>query len=185
MLLHVVLADDNIQRVRIERLPEKVDDLKILLKTCLNLEDEIVIQFQDEEFGDCTVDTGSLDTSSQSSGKTSGRSKPWLNLFIIPTFSYDIELKLRKGNDTYQKDGSLLHLTSDIKTDILNKKQIEDVAKALVEKHPCLKEPGSKEGFYCWKFSLGFKMGNLRQKYCIAGCPELAVNRKRSEGQEK
>ncbi|XP_041828253.1 sterile alpha motif domain-containing protein 3-like [Melanotaenia boesemani] len=147
---------------------------------------------------DSTLHTGSLDTSSRSSGETSRRSKPWPNLFIIPTFSYDIELKLWKGNDAYQKDGSLLPLTNDIKTGILDKvgramydfnayptqKQIEDVAKALVEKHPCLKEPGSKEGFYCWKFSIGFKMGNLRQKYRIAGCPELAVNRKRSAGQE-
>lgn len=59
-------------------------------------------------------------------------------------------------------------------------KQIEDVAKALVEKYPCLREPGSSHGWYCWKFSLTFKMGNLRQKYRIAGCPELAINQKRS-----
>ncbi|KAL7374376.1 hypothetical protein ABVT39_027640 [Epinephelus coioides] len=51
MLLHVVLADDNIQRVRTEGLPETVDELKIMLKTRLNLEGEMVIQFQDEEFG--------------------------------------------------------------------------------------------------------------------------------------
>ncbi len=127
MLLHIVLADDNIQRVRIEGLPETVDELKMMLKTRLNLEGEMVIQFQNEEFGgqfcnlnnmedlpseriklmvimkappsspqsDYTLDTASLDTSSQSSGETSGRSKPWPNPFPIPTFSYDIEMKLR------------------------------------------------------------------------------------------
>ena len=230
MLLHVVLADDNIQRVRIEGLPETVDELKIILKNHLNLEGEVIIQFQDPEFNnefcnltdieelaseriklkvikkappsspqsDYTLDTGSLDTSSGSSGETSRRSKQWPDPFVIPTFSYDVELKLRRGNEAYQKDGCLLSLTNDVKTDILDKvgramydftayptqKQIEDVAKALVVKHPCLKEPGSTEGFYCWKFSLSFKMGNLRQKYRIAGCPELSVNRKRSAGQE-
>uniref|UniRef100_A0A672GF38 Uncharacterized protein n=1 Tax=Salarias fasciatus TaxID=181472 RepID=A0A672GF38_SALFA len=232
MLLHIVLSDDNIQRVRTESLPETVDELKMMLKTRLNLEGDMVIQFQDEEFGgqfcnltnmddlpservklkvimkappsspqsDYTLDTASLDTSSQSSGETSGRSKPWPNPFPIPTFSYDIEMKLRRGNEAYQKDGSLLPLSShtDVKVDILDKlgramydfnayptqKQIEEVAKTLVEKHPCLKEPGSKEGFYCWKFSLSFKMGNLRQKYRIAGCSELTVNRKRTGGQE-
>uniref|UniRef100_A0A8C7X5Q0 Uncharacterized protein n=1 Tax=Oryzias sinensis TaxID=183150 RepID=A0A8C7X5Q0_9TELE len=126
-------------------------------------------------------DTASLDTSCWSSGETSGRSKPWPNPFPIPTFSYDIELKLSQGNEHYQKDGSLLPLSShtDIKIDLLDKvgramyeynayptqKQIEEVAKALIEKHPCLKEPGSKEGFYCWKFSLSLMLGNLRQKY--------------------
>ncbi|KAM3621420.1 uncharacterized protein V6R79_010927 [Siganus canaliculatus] len=232
MLLHIVLSEDNIQRVRTEGLPETVDELKTMLQTRLNLEGEMVIQFQDEEFGgqfcnlnnmndlptervklkvimkappsspqsDYTLDTASLDTSSQSSGEMSGRSKPWPNPFPIPTFSYDIEMKLRRGNEAFQKDGSLLPLSShtDVKVDILDKigramydfnayptqKQIEQVAKTLVEKHPCLKEPGSNEGFYCWKFSLSFKMGNLRQKYRIAGCSELTVNRKRTAGQE-
>lgn len=230
MLLHVILADDNIQRVRIESLPETVDELKIQLKDLLNLDGEMVIQFQDPEFNnefcnltdiselpkerlklkvmikappsspesDSTLDTASFDTSSKSSGETPSRSKHWPDPFIIPSFSYDIELKLRRGNEAYEKDGSLLALTSDVKTDILDKigramydfnayptqKQIENVSRALVEKHPCLKEPGSTEGWYCWKFSLSFKMGNLRQKYRIAGCPELLVNRKRSAGQE-
>lgn len=230
MLLHVILGDDNIQRLRIESVPETVDELKTILKNHFTLEGEIVIQFQDPEFNnefcnltdiselpreklklkvmvkappsspqsDYTLDTGSLDTSSGSSGETSGRSKHWPDPFIIPSFSYDIELKLRRGNEAYEKDGSLLITANDVKTDVLDKvgramfdynayptqKQVEDVAKALVEKHPCLKEPGSTQGWYCWKFSLSFKMGNLRQKYRIAGCPELTVNRKRSAGQE-
>lgn len=36
------------------------------------------------------------------------------------------------------------------------------VAEALIIKHPCLKEPGSQTGWYGWKSSLKFKMGN----YC-------------------
>ncbi|KAF3844350.1 hypothetical protein F7725_007513, partial [Dissostichus mawsoni] len=116
------VAHDNIQRVRIESLPETVDELKTILKNHLTLEGEMVIQFQDPEFNnefcnltdiselpremlklkiimsDYTLDTGSLDTSSGSSGEMSGRSKHWPDPFTIPSFSYDIELKLRRGN---------------------------------------------------------------------------------------
>ena len=91
----------------------------------------------------------------------------------------------------YEKDGSLLTVNAAMKRDILDRvgsamyeynaypttKQIEQVAMALVEKHPCLREPGSSQGWYCWKFSLSFKMGNLRQKYRIAYCQSKEVNR--------
>lgn len=109
MLLHIILADDNIQRVCTEGLPDTVDELKMMLRICLNLEGEMVIQFQDEEFGgqfcnlknmedlpseriklkvimkapptslqsDYTLDTANVDTLSQSSSETCGRSKPW------------------------------------------------------------------------------------------------------------
>lgn len=50
------------------------------------------------------------------------------------------------------------------------------VAEALVKKHPCLKEPGSKETWLAWKNSLIFKMGNYRTKLSQAGCAEVAVN---------
>ncbi len=46
----------------------------------------------------------------------------------------------------------------------------ECVAKALVEKHPCLTEPGSTSGWYGWKHSIKFKMGNYRQKLKGVGC---------------
>lgn len=35
-----------------------------------------------------------------------------------------------------------------------DKEQIKSVAIALVEKHPCLKEKGSTDGWYNWKLSL-------------------------------
>lgn len=216
----------------IETLPETVDELKTTLKSKLNLEGDIVIQFQDPEFNNefcnltdmselpterprlkvilkarpitppsvSSLDTNSSDTanrpssSSVCSPSTPSRSKHWPCGFIIPTFTYDVELNLRKGNEAYEKDGSLLTVNAAMKRDILDRvgsamyeynayptpKQIEHVAIALVEKHSCLREPGSSQGWYCWKFSLSFKMGNLRQKYHIAGCPELTVNQKRS-----
>ena len=50
------------------------------------------------------------------------------------------------------------------------------VAEALVIKHPCLKEPGSQTGWYGWKNSLKFKMGNFRTKLSRAGFHEVAIN---------
>ncbi|CAL8383485.1 unnamed protein product [Arctogadus glacialis] len=57
----------------------------------------------------------------------------------------------------------------------------ENVAKALVEKHPSLKEPGSGKGWYGWFHSLKFKLGNYRQKLSAAGCPEVRVNKRIGE----
>ncbi len=45
----------------------------------------------------------------------------WLSPFPIPKFSYDVELKLRKGNETYEKLKKGLDITRDIKTEILDK----------------------------------------------------------------
>ncbi|KAL7394881.1 hypothetical protein ABVT39_006193 [Epinephelus coioides] len=55
----------------------------------------------------------------------------------------------------------------------------ESVAKALVEKHPSLKEPGSDKGWYSWFHSLKFKLGNYQQKLGAAGCPEVVINKRK------
>ncbi|KAI9545413.1 hypothetical protein NQZ68_036884 [Dissostichus eleginoides] len=56
--------------------------------------------------------------------------------------------------------------------------QISSVADALVEKFPCLKEPGSFSGMYGWQQRLKYKMHNYRaklksRKYAF---PEIEVN---------
>lgn len=89
-------------------------------------------------------------------------------------------------------------ISKSLKTDILDtladsmskisaypeRQHYENVAKALVEKHPCLREPGSEKGWYSWFHSLKFKLGNYRQKLSAAGCPEVVINR-RKEGDSK
>lgn len=208
MLFHVILADDDIQRVQIESFPETVDELKTILQNSLDLEGDIVVQFQDPEFNNvlcnltemsdlptegprlkvivkeppsmptsaALLDDSCSETAAGSSAPaachpSTSRYKHWPDPFIIPIFSYDVELKLKKGNETYQRDGSLLTVNSAMKRDILKKvasaiyeynaypttKQTEDVAQVLIIKHPCLREPGSTHGWYCWKFSLAFK----------------------------
>lgn len=134
--------------------------------------------------------TTSPSLSSQTEGFAGRRSQQWPAHFPIPTFSYDVELRLRHGNDAFRESGALLSISRDMKSEILLKlaetmysfmtyptlEHFGCVAKALVEKHPCLTEPGSTSGWYGWKHSLKFTMGNYRQKLKGVGCRELEVN---------
>ncbi|KAF6737346.1 hypothetical protein FQA47_008563 [Oryzias melastigma] len=54
--------------------------------------------------------------------------------------------------------------------------EFDEVAKALVTAHPCLKEPGSATGYGGWKTSLKYKLANYRTKLRQIGCPEVTVN---------
>ena len=113
-------------------------------------------------------------------------------------FKQDVELKLRKGNATYEKSNKGFDLTRDIKMEILDKiaeaiieiksypekVEIESVASSLVLKYPCLKEPGSITGYDGWKTSIKYKLGNFRSKLSEAACNEVDVNRKRKAGDE-
>nr|XP_015206550.1 PREDICTED: uncharacterized protein LOC102682436 [Lepisosteus oculatus] len=54
--------------------------------------------------------------------------------------------------------------------------QISAGAEALIQKHPCLREPGSYSGHCGWQTWLKYKMANYRTKLRSLGCPELAVN---------
>lgn len=127
------------------------------------------------------------------------RTSPWPEHFPIPRFSYDTELKLEKGKINYERDRTLMSPVG-VKSDILEKiaetifkykayptdLEFCSVARALVTKYPCLKEMGSVTGWYGWKTSMKFKMGNYRTKLRNVGCPELIVNScKRKAGNEK
>ncbi|XP_061604242.1 uncharacterized protein LOC133465436 [Phyllopteryx taeniolatus] len=117
----------------------------------------------------------------------------WPNPFLIPKFSYDVELKLSKANVTYEKSKKGIAVTGDMKMEILDKiaeavfeiksypekDELESVVSALVLKYPCLKEPGSFTGYEGWKASIKRKLGNYRSKLRQAGCNEVHVNRKR------
>uniref|UniRef100_A0A1A8A8R1 Si:ch211-182e10.4 n=1 Tax=Nothobranchius furzeri TaxID=105023 RepID=A0A1A8A8R1_NOTFU len=158
---------------------------------------------------DALVSGSSLDTPSTSTGgafqnpsafiRSYLRSvSEWPSPFTIPAFSYDVELKLRKGNDEYENTKKVVSITRDMKMDILDKiaqavfevkaypdqDQIESVASALVTKHPCLQEPGSGSGYDGWKMSIKYKLGNYRSKLRQAGCNEVSINRKRKSNED-
>lgn len=114
----------------------------------------------------------------------------WPDIFVVPNFSYEVEYTLREGNSANTRDGSTVRLTRDQKHNILDvmaaeiykhkaypsTKQIGLAAEALVSKHPCLRENGSKRGYEGWQNSLRFKMGNYRTKLSRAGIKDVAVN---------
>ena len=138
--------------------------------------------------GSVSLSGDSLDTVILSPSP-SERQSPWPAVFPIPTFSHNTELALRQGNEIYLRDGN--PMTSPcVKSDTLerlaeamfsytaypNDAQRSAVAQALVEKHPCLKEPGSFNGTYGWQQSLKYKCGNYRTKRKTLGSSELLVN---------
>lgn len=120
------------------------------------------------------------------------RSRRWSSEFIIPRFSSSTEIQLQSANENLNKDGTLFIGKDFIQLlpDILGKLaeaiyeytaypsglQISQVAEALIQKYPCLKEPGSYNGCYGWTQRLKFKMNNFRSKLRGLGCPELDVN---------
>ncbi|XP_057182127.1 uncharacterized protein LOC130549013 [Triplophysa rosa] len=61
-----------------------------------------------------------------------------------------------------------------------NCQELESVSAALIEMHPCLKDPGSGTGYHSWTMSIKYKVGNYRQKLRSVGCSEVAVNQKRA-----
>lgn len=129
--------------------------------------------------------------SSPNESGTSRRSQPWPARFDIPTFSFHVEQHLQAGNQAFLKNGALLNNPS-LTSSILEKLaevvfgytayptgiQILTVVEALIEKFPCLREPGSFNGLYGWQQRMKWKMGNYRAK--LRGrqlaCPELEVN---------
>ncbi|XP_039627313.1 uncharacterized protein LOC120540542 [Polypterus senegalus] len=214
MILRIV-EKNHARKLKLSSRPASVDALIKIIKEQMELDLQFTLQYEDPDFdGRLTslVDIKELpqksvlhitfeeDFSSSSSVASteilSDVSSPerltrWpLDLFPVPTFSFDVELKLREGNAEFEKTGRPLKLTRDQKHDILDKlastiygfsaypsgKQIAFVAEALVTKHPCLKEAGSNTGWNGWKNSLLFKMGNYRNKMRRAGCIEVSIN---------
>lgn len=119
------------------------------------------------------------------------RSAAWPVPFQVPQFSRDIELILAEANKTYHGSGRHFmdpSVKSAIMQDISkvifsytaypSNQQILAVAEALVDKFPCLKEPGSFAGLYGWQQRIKNKMHNYRaklksRKYAY---PEIEVN---------
>jgi len=144
---------------------------------------------------------GSQDTIILSSPESTSslRSLSWPDAFQIPTFSLDTELILEAANGAYRKDGTLFN-NPGVKSNVLDKlaesifvytaypsnAQREQVAEALVKKHPCLRDPVSFNGLYSWHNHLKYKMGNYRAKVRHLQLPEVNANcLKRKSAEER
>uniref|UniRef100_A0A8C1UMQ8 Uncharacterized protein n=1 Tax=Cyprinus carpio TaxID=7962 RepID=A0A8C1UMQ8_CYPCA len=138
---------------------------------------------------------GSLTSSTASVQRYLRTTSEWPLPFPIPPLSFDVELKLRRGNETYAETQTGIDVTRDIKMEILDKivqavfdikaypnnQEIESIASALISKYPCLKEPGKGKGYEGWLISLKNKLNNYRSKLRAAGCNEVSVNKKRKD----
>ncbi|XP_058252314.1 uncharacterized protein LOC131357377 isoform X5 [Hemibagrus wyckioides] len=143
-----------------------------------------------------SFDTEIMSSSQSSANSTSEsassvRSQTWPEHFPIPQFNFDAEMQLQKDQLAYKTDGTVLSPNTKLKSDILDglaseiikfkaypsSADLDEVAAALVQKHPCLKEKGSVSGYYGWKISLKYKMANYRTKLRNIGCSELSLTK--------
>ena len=108
---------------------------------------------------------------------------------VGPTFTVDIDGSLSDADADSDSDnsedlpevvahGTLLSPTPKTRSDILEglaeeimkytaypkDEQLEEVAKALIQSHPCLLEKGTRSGYCGWKHYLKIKMMNFRSK---------------------
>uniref|UniRef100_A0A8C6UNX2 Sterile alpha motif domain containing 3 n=1 Tax=Neogobius melanostomus TaxID=47308 RepID=A0A8C6UNX2_9GOBI len=148
-----------------------------------------IIQLLNEDtMSNCTDDTIIVSDSTDSS-LSPARILRWPEPFPVPTFPYDVEHVLQRGTVALQNEGTSLVLTKDQKHHIVDGvcseiykytaypsgKQIAKAARALVDKHVCLKEK-SGSGFDSWVNSLSHRMGSKRKKFAKAGIMDVAVN---------
>nr|XP_046264965.1 uncharacterized protein LOC124069661 isoform X4 [Scatophagus argus]XP_046264967.1 uncharacterized protein LOC124069661 isoform X4 [Scatophagus argus]XP_046264968.1 uncharacterized protein LOC124069661 isoform X4 [Scatophagus argus]XP_046264969.1 uncharacterized protein LOC124069661 isoform X4 [Scatophagus argus] len=135
----------------------------------------------------------------QSDGTSSGSSQDtvllsperalWPSEIEIPRFSVATEAVLRNANEQFLKDGTVLnspHVRSEIMERLADYMysytayptglQVGQVAEALVQKHPCLTDLGSHNGWIGWMYSLKYKMGNFRSRLRNLGFPEVTCN---------
>ncbi|KAL2079481.1 hypothetical protein ACEWY4_001208 [Coilia grayii] len=116
----------------------------------------------------------------------------------IPTFSLDVELRLKQGNEIYRQTKTPIAPSREMKSAICtaivesifatdcypDKADMKCYAAALVTKHPCLTEDGPGTGYDGWLVSLWFKVGNYRNKLRKAGHAEVSVNKKKADSEE-
>ncbi|KAF5902794.1 sterile alpha motif domain-containing protein 3-like isoform X1, partial [Clarias magur] len=152
------------------------------------------------EKGTLTVMRSESDDASNASSDTdilphvplTQRQRNWPDTFLVPTFSFEVEYVLEEGNRVFERSGKTLKLTRSQKHNILEKmaeimhgfkpylndREVGKAAEALITMSQllCLKELGSDCGWYGWKVSLKFKMGNYRTRLARSGCAEVSVN---------
>ncbi|XP_015224828.1 PREDICTED: uncharacterized protein LOC107081135 [Cyprinodon variegatus] len=106
------------------------------------------------------------------------RSCSWPKPFVVPRFSSCAEIMLQKGNDEFKAHGTVLCPTPKVRSDILEglaeeiikytaypgDGHLEEVAKSLIQSHPCLLEKVTRTGYCGWKHYLKIKMMNFRTK---------------------
>uniref|UniRef100_A0A3B4GG48 Uncharacterized protein n=1 Tax=Pundamilia nyererei TaxID=303518 RepID=A0A3B4GG48_9CICH len=202
--LRVIVADDDFRRLDV---PSGIDFRIQFMEPDFNNEFMNIIASLSKQYPACSLDSSaspesiqrnsSLSSSSSNSDSTiilpqsdsELRSCAWPREFTIPRFSFNVEVQLQRGNETFRETGTRLKIAPGVKSDILEtlaeaifqftaypqNYQIDEVAGALIKTCPCLREP-SATGYYGWMISLKYKMASYRTKMRNIGCPEVTIN---------
>ena len=172
-----------------------IPSVVLTLTTVTENETDVMNDSSTSASTDLTADyqTDDASVSSQDTIILSPRASPhttsWPKQISIPLFSVATEAILRNANEDFLKDGTVLN-SIPIRCEIREKLadymysytpyptglQIGEVAEALVRKHPCLTELGSRNGWLGWMYTLKYKMGNYRSKLRNLGFPEVTCN---------
>ena len=108
----------------------------------------------------------------------------------LPSFDLDVNEALKSADNTFSSHGSLTSLTKQVKSKILDRlasqvyamnpypdrKQLTEVAAALVKAHPGVGDKVSPQGCEVWVNSLTYKMGAYRSTMRKYGSKELKLN---------
>jgi len=121
MLLRMFISERDIQNLTLDTVPDTVHGLKKVLRSKL-LRDCFNLQYEDNNFSQdkatlkilfspfsiaCITFSINIDSVSSSFSEIKqSRSHPWPAVFTIPTFSYDVELRIKHGNEAYSTDGT-------------------------------------------------------------------------------
>uniref|UniRef100_A0A3Q3FLP9 PB1 domain-containing protein n=1 Tax=Labrus bergylta TaxID=56723 RepID=A0A3Q3FLP9_9LABR len=200
--LHIHTSMDIVRKMTLASCPESVTELEKMTKEKFKIDFDFCLSYEDPDFDGqlCSLidieelpqkavlklvrsqsDASSIasdDTIILPHAMTPERTQRWPDVCPVPAFTYEVELILVEGNLNHERTGKTLKLSRGQKHDILETlaSKMHMVAEALVTTHPCLKEPGTQTGWYGWKNSLKFKMGNFCTKLSRAGYSEVAVN---------
>ena len=133
-LLHVHVSTDMIRKMTLASRPESVDELKTMMIDKFKVDFDFSLSYQDPDVDGqlCSlVDIKELpqkavlkvvrpesdaswiaydDTIILPHAITPDRTERWPDVFLVPTFSYGVELILDEGNVIYERTGKTLKL---------------------------------------------------------------------------
>ena len=182
---------------------EEIQDkatLKVVYTSCQPQDQgEHSLSFSSTSAPDDTSSCSGVSTVILSSPESTSSRASWPDLFCVPCFTYDAEIKLQRAHVAFKENGMPLIPDPKLKSDILEglvqevvkytvylrDSKFDEVAEALILKHPCLKEKGSPTGYEGWKMSLKYKLSNYRTHLRKVGCPEVCVNSLKYKSAEK
>lgn len=188
--MDALFGNEFVNLTSVEDIQDKAT-LKVVYTSCQHqVQGEHSFSFSSTSAPDDTSSCSGDSTVILSSPESTSSRASWPDLFCVPRFTYDAEIKLEKAHVAFKENGMLLIPDPKLKSDILEgliqevvkhtvyltDSKFDQVAEALILKHPCLKEKGSPTGYGGWKMSLKYKLSNYRTHLRKVGCPEVCVN---------